>query len=143
MKKITLQDLEFLLILLEDMPTGVTSDLNGNDFTGEEFLDTVESEAAEQRVHRFLEIKGEKFAATALALYYIGREISESSEKYSQNYYAKNFKWRIKEYSSDRYVIEMFLGKRPYLLIRNINKGLEVLNIDFFESDDNEHEIHF
>lgn len=28
MKKITLQDLEFLLILLEDMPTGVTSDLN-------------------------------------------------------------------------------------------------------------------
>lgn len=46
MKKITLQDLEFLLILLEDMPTGVTSDLNGKDFTGEEFLDTVESEAA-------------------------------------------------------------------------------------------------
>lgn len=143
MKKNTLQDLEFLLILLEDMPAGVTSDLNGNDFTGEEFLDTVESEAAEQRIHQFLEIKGKRFTATALTLYYIGREISESSERYNQTYYDKNFKQRVKEYSSDRYVTEMFLGKRSSLLIKNITKGLEALNIYFSESDDNEHKIHF
>lgn len=143
MKKTTLQDLEFLLILLEDMPTGVTSDLNGDDLTGEESLNTVETEAAEQRVHRFLEIKGKRFAAVALTLYYIGREISESSERHNQTYYDKNFKQRVKEYSSDKYVTEMFLGKRPSLLIKNITKGLEALNIYFSESDDNEHKIHF
>ena len=143
MKKTTLQDLEFLLILLKDMPTGVTSDLNGNDFTGKEFLNTVESEAAEQRIHQFLEIKGERFTATALTLYYIGREISESSERYNQTYYDKTFKQRVKEYSSDRYVTEMFLGKRPSLLIKNITKGLEALNLYFSESDDSKPEIHF